>query len=745
MATPGFVSFTIYSTGPYKDQRMHPDNKASASMVSVSSPTDRAAAANASTTTQELDNLYNKLSNVSLALRNIDPATVPGVEATSAKPEQLSPTTDSGTASPKSLSDGGASDQYQVRNADECDMACACQRVLLKASPGSCGLCGGRPEILASLNSERLSALEDLEIATQRINELAHEKARHVDYIADLETRTSEQARKIDRQRDMIAGLKNDLSAMNDKFVDQVNTTAEIAHSRELVEAELEDLTQKLFTEANTMVASEKRARFDAEKSAAHLRHIIADLETRLAGETMQSQELKERIEQMSAEYDELLLMKRAMAPSRRGSFGSHLSDQVGADGSSLRRDGGSVLTSGGAAGSMHGEGFRLAVHTAVVMAGTKSSNASPVIASPVRLDEVLLAEFKEFAAQAQSARSTTYMSLPYIKNVINEDIEPCLRFGPRPRISSRNVLDAIASNRLQIEEMTPQIAAEMRRQQQAAERNDGHRRAMLWERFSGTVAANPSGCQACGRECQCTYRFRMGLKADSEWIQLDTICRDRLVAACEFYGFVRYLRQGIFASRSVMDLYMETIRLRLCMFYARIGAYGYAIDLDPSLTEANLFTRSFSAPPLPESPTNLGHSAPVLNASPTAAPYINASRSGSTMSVAMLETGGGGMPAPTSQLGVGAVSPQGSRYRSVSHEVSALPIPVTQIGSVSQASIGHVAGGKANGVREATGNTTPDDTLDDNDEDNAPLSACKANPSTAEQPESSPLPVTPN
>ncbi|KAJ2810466.1 hypothetical protein FBU31_007985, partial [Coemansia sp. 'formosensis'] len=326
-------------------------------------------------------------------------------------------------------------------------------------------------------------------------------------------------------------------------------------------------------------------------------------------------------------------------------------------------------------AGSMHGDGFRLAVHTAVVMAGTKSNTASPVIGAPIRLDEVLLAEFKEFAAQAQSARSTTYMSLPYIKNVISEDIEPCLRFGPRPRISSRNVLDAIASNRLQIEEMTPQIAAEMRRQQQAAERNDGHRRAMLWERFSGTVAANPSGCQACGRECQCTYRFRMGLKADSEWIQLDTICRDRLVAACEFYGFVRYLRQGIFASRSVMDLYMETIRLRLCMFYARIGAYGYAIDLDPSLTEANLFTRSFSAPPLPESPSTLGHSALALNASPTAAPYINDSRSGSTMSVTMLEAGSG-IPAPASQLGVGSVGSQGNRYRSVSHEISALPMP---------------------------------------------------------------------
>ncbi|KAJ2891194.1 hypothetical protein IWW38_003729 [Coemansia aciculifera] len=391
------------------------------------------------------------------------------------------------------------------------------------------------------------------------------------------------------------------------------------------------------------------------------------------------------------------------------------------------------------AAGSTHGEGFRLAVHTAVVMAGTKSSTASPVIGSPVRLDEVLLAEFKEFATQAQSPRSTTYMTLPYIKNVISEDIEPCLRFGPRPRISSRNVLDAIASNRLQIEEMTPQIAAEMRRLQQAAERTDGHRRAMLWERFSGTVAANPSGCQACGRECQCTYRFRMGLKADSEWIQLDTICRDRLVAACEFYGFVRYLRQGIFASRSVMDLYTETIRLRLCMFYARIGAYGYAVDLDPSLTEPNLFTRSFSAPPLPESPTALGHSALALTASPITAPYVNVGRSASTMSVTMLDTGGSAMPeASTSQLGVNAGGSQGSRYRSVSHEVSAMSIPVTQMASASpvndkEDAVREVAADAATNSRQ---DTTPDDDLD-----NVPLSTSnKADTPMAIEPGTSPI-----
>ncbi|KAJ2816783.1 hypothetical protein IWW50_006378, partial [Coemansia erecta] len=528
-----------------------------------------------SPTVQGLDALYDKLSSASLSLKSLSPmlppesstrpasnaapatrAEEPGNDAPRAASASMSASAvDSGASSPKGPSggSGAANQQSEARDPNECDPECACRRVLLAASPGACGICGGRPKTLGSLNDDRLRALEDLEIATQRINELAHEKARHVDYIADLETRASVQAKNIDQQRDIIAGLKNDLSAMNDKFVDQVNMTAEIAHSRELVEAELEDLTQKLFTEANTMVAAEKRARVDAEKTSSHLRNVIADLETRLSGETMQSQELKERIEKMSAEYDDLLL-KSTMVSSRRGSMGSHLSDMAGGDNASLRREG--SMVSGGGASGIHGDGFRLAVHAAAMVAGTKAYPSSPVGNAPIRLDEQLMAEFKEFAIQTQTQRQTNYMSLNYMKTVVSGDVEPCLRFGPQPRISSRNVLDAISSNRIQIEEMTPQIAAEMRRLQQASERPNANRHAMLWERLSGSVAFNPYGCQACGQECQqCTYRFRMGFKPDSEWIQLDTMCRDRLVAVCEFYGFVRYLHQGIFASRSISEL----------------------------------------------------------------------------------------------------------------------------------------------------------------------------------------------
>ncbi|KAJ1765786.1 hypothetical protein IW140_006372 [Coemansia sp. RSA 1813] len=714
MTTPGFLPYPTGFVGLATERNMQdasPTKNGTAtkpasvadkpSVASVAS----AAAAPQSATTQELDNIYERLNNVSLSLKNTDPAHPPKGKAPNSDGSQLAPTNTQKPSEAKASppphaadTDSTGHDEPAARSLDECDPDCACHRVLLPASPGSCGICGGRPKALAAMNDDRSRALEDLEIATQRINELAHEKARHVDYIADLETRVAEQAKKMDQQRDIVAGLKNDLSAMNDKFVDQVNMTAEISHSRELVEAELEDLTQKLFTEANTMVAEEKRARAETEKTASHLRKIIADLEERLSNETMQSHELKERIEQMSAEYDELII-KRNFVSSRRGSFSSHLSDMTGGDGSVVLKKEGSILQlSGsaggngsalGAAGGPPSDGFRVASHAAAVIVGSKTHSPSPLAAggSPIRLDETLLAEFKDFATQAQSPRSSTYMSMSYIKSVVSADIEPCLRFGPHPRISSRNVHDAIMANRLQIEEMTSQIAAEMRRQQQNSDRTNGNRHAMLWERFSGSIAVNPNGCQACGRECQqCSYRFRMGYRPDSEWIQIDTMCRDRLVAVCEFYGFVRYLRQGIFASRSLMDLYTETIRLRLCMFYARIGAYGYAIDIDPALTEAPIFPRSPSVATHPDSPTasalagNSQHptTTPIQqHASPMTVPYINTGRAASTASVSSIphhET----TTRSSSLLAIDAVS-AANRYRSRSHEASSPLNPATQ------------------------------------------------------------------
>ncbi|KAJ1726649.1 hypothetical protein LPJ61_005046, partial [Coemansia biformis] len=326
MSTP---SFAMYPAG---DARLSPDRKAPVGQAPGSaSPAGSDAASSGrwpqpvgaaeSAAVQGLDALYERLNGVSLSLKGLSPRPPPPLgspqhtpltapathagtpRASNPQSPRSAPAAGSRASSPNAATSGcGAAEQrLEARDPRECDPECACRRVLLAASPGACGVCGGRPAILAGLHGDRLRVQEDLDIATQRINELAHEKARHVDYIADLEARAAEQARRVDQQRDIIAGLKNDLAAMNDKFVDQVNMTAEIAHSRELVEAELEDLTQKLFTEANTMVAAEKKARVDAEKSAAHLRNVIADLETRLSSETMQSQELKGRIEKMSA------------------------------------------------------------------------------------------------------------------------------------------------------------------------------------------------------------------------------------------------------------------------------------------------------------------------------------------------------------------------------------------------------------------------------------------------------------
>jgi hypothetical protein len=49
--------------------------------------------------------------------------------------------------------------------------------------------------------------------------------------------------------------------------------------------------------------------------------------------------------------------------------------------------------------------------------------------------------------------------------------------------------------------------------------------------------------------------------------------CQGRLVAVCEFYNFVRHIRQGLYSTRKIEDLYFEVLVLKRKMFYARVRA----------------------------------------------------------------------------------------------------------------------------------------------------------------------------
>ncbi|KAJ3323534.1 RAB3A interacting protein [Blyttiomyces sp. JEL0837] len=108
--------------------------------------------------------------------------------------------------------------------------------------------------------------------------------------------------------------------------------------------------------------------------------------------------------------------------------------------------------------------------------------------------------------------------------------------------------------------------------------------RISTWSTSTGLSGTGPNlppglvinGCSACGRVGPTRHQFKITEQADDSWCPICSNCRDRLVSVCEFYNFVRHVRQGLYSTRRHEDLYLEVMALRRKMFYSRIGAFGH-------------------------------------------------------------------------------------------------------------------------------------------------------------------------
>ncbi|KAG9324022.1 hypothetical protein KVV02_003501 [Mortierella alpina] len=419
------------------------------------------------------------------------------------------------------------------------DGECPCHRVCSNLATRACGLCDRIIPSLAEAHNERTLLLEDIEQTNFRLAEEQKRASAEAIEAEVLRKKVEDLEDALDAKTDDYLSAQRDLAILNDKYVDEIEKVAELQHAKEMVEGELEELSRTLFEEANGMVASEARARHQLELTRKHLELELKDAQERLAAETSQLKELKTKMEAM---MDTQPQSKRSSTdPSNRASV--DLAQLFGLN--------------------------KISVPEAVA--------EEP--ATAIAIDGHLMHEFKEFVAQSSTVRLAKIHSLPFMRHCQDEDVEPCLRFGANPRISARKLTEGICSNTCYIEETTPEQVKEYERMVLAAQqppspaRNSMSNKNMLWERLQTQYAlyqAPKGGCQTCGRSGPLTHRYR--LATADEWNFIDRFCRDRIVAACEFYIFIRNIRAGLYSTRTIEDLYSESLRLRLQMFYARAG-----------------------------------------------------------------------------------------------------------------------------------------------------------------------------
>ncbi|KAI8062705.1 hypothetical protein BC940DRAFT_308168 [Gongronella butleri] len=442
-----------------------------------------------------------------------------------------------------------------------------------------------------------------------------------------------------------LARLDQDMQQLNCKYVAAIDSVADIQHEKDLVEHDLEELSCKLFEEANDMVANEKKEKWLLETQLQAVQQLLAD-------EQAQLKELRQRLHQWDHEQQKSRRKKRkpvakrisnhsnsstTASSSARSSSMSHHSLLVADETADTDMDDDMDEKDGKKDEEKGEKGDKDKKHAKDVKEDEEEAEddeddddcwqdamenmddpqvraqhdmallhqpLSPTVAAPVScsVDQAQLDAFADFVRGASNVPLKKLAQFAYIKACQLEDVEPCLRFGPQSRLSVKKMMDFLLHQPCCIEQATHATQHQMTDTPPplpaaVAQRN-------LWDRWHSTPVQQQQqqqqltldassqvnaaiSCVACGRprhDASNCYQFR--LQDTDPWLPIDQFCRDRLVAVCEFFVYIRNIQLRLYTHRSIDDLYAENIRLRLQMFYSRLGALPVILNkvgLEPS------------------------------------------------------------------------------------------------------------------------------------------------------------------
>ncbi|KAI8927265.1 hypothetical protein BC831DRAFT_452873 [Entophlyctis helioformis] len=484
----------------------------------------------------------------------------------------------------------------------ETDPACPCNSIISHADVRRCIKCGGGIRPIARLANDKLILEHQQEILRKKLEAARSREEEATVEMGKLRQRNEKIEEILDLKQYELEQMKRDFEMISDKLIDEIEKRAEIQHSKETIQDDLEELTASLFTEANTMVADRSRQLDEYQKRSESLAKEIELMRLQLQKEQAQAHELRSRVGLLEDQNEKLLIETE--------------------QGRQMLRHKPSALNSS------------LRVHTDEERASAGNVPVEELI------DPQQFAHFAEFLQAAPTVKVNKLHALIFMRNALEDDVTPCLRFGGNPRTSTKKFIDAIIAHTCFVEEMSPDEIKELklrdeRAAQHAAERAAAHGQdasshapslhtspsrtglsaaynaaasaagaaqadksstksslfnKTVLERLTNALAnanlaslgsndalaAVAAGCSTCGRDEEYRFHFKITDVSDETWYPICLNCRDRLVAACDFYAFVRHVRQGLFSTRRPEDLYMESLRLKRTMFYTRVGAAQY-------------------------------------------------------------------------------------------------------------------------------------------------------------------------
>lgn len=352
---------------------------------------------------------------------------------------------------------------------------------------------------------------KQLDLTVSQRDTLRHKQQELDTKILDLKKTIKEKQTRLTHTVEGISSLQHDIKVLETKTKEETSQIKNIQQSQQIVKKELEDLSERLFQEADSMIELEKSQQ-----------EILKQRNQQLASELESTQS------QLRGTEQELKSLKTEYQPDLQQQLQQSTPDIY------IRAQLDTIL--------MHG------------------SDLGQLYMDTLENDNALL-DFNDFIQASQKTSLRHLHHLKYMKYCLRDDIMPCLRFGPNPKLSSKKIMEAILVKSCFVEQCPKGVQV-----------NKQESTVPLWERFSSPFL----GCQACGRKIkdadsrQELLRYRFRISYFDEWTCIDRYCRDRLVSVIEFYNFIRQLRAGVYKHRSLHELYQQIIRLKLQMFLAR-------------------------------------------------------------------------------------------------------------------------------------------------------------------------------
>lgn len=204
----------------------------------------------------------------------------------------------------------------------------------------------------------------------------------------------------------------------------------------------------------------------------------------------------------------------------------------------------------------------------------------------------------------------------PFLKIVYEEDIYPTLSFPLKSRAFMKQLLVVLAANKATFEKIpSPSLVGpSVFASSTIAPSSKPHSVSEKSSLDPKAVALHDTCCELCGRSilrfyppmvmdvdhgdaldisedqedpsCSISRRpmaYKLviedqgmsGVLPKSQFL-VDSQCRDRIVAVCDFFAFIRYFQAGFYGSIASEALFIKYLHLKRRMFYARTGSLPY-------------------------------------------------------------------------------------------------------------------------------------------------------------------------